>query len=282
MERAPRLLVFTDLDGSLLDHHDYDWSPAASWLRRLAARGDAVIPVTSKTRAELAVLRRQLHLEHTPFVTENGAVIGLPAEWRRPGDPPPDGDGLTLFTPGEPADALAARLHALAAEQGAPVRLFSELSDDEAAALTGLPPADAARARQREGSQPLLWDGDEPGWQRFCKVLEGDGLTVTRGGRFRHVMGRVDKGRAVRWLAARYRELHGRDARTLGLGDGPNDLPLLEAVERAVLIRGAHDLPVAPRQDALYRTGQPGPRGWVEGLEHWLLKDRPDKENGHE
>ena len=280
MAEAPRLLVFTDLDGSLLDHHDYDWSPAAPWLRRLAKRGDAVIPVTSKTRAELAVLRRQLDLQHTPFVTENGAVIGLPPAWRLPDDPPPGDDGLTLFTPGESADDLARRLHALIAERLAPVRLFSELSDAEAAALTGLAPADAALARRREGSQPLLWDGDEDGWQRFCKVLEEDGLTVTRGGRFRHVMGRVDKGRAVRWLARRDQDLHRPPARTLALGDGPNDVPMLEAVERAVLIHGAHRLPVTVRQPALYRTRQAGPRGWVEGLEHWLSED--GKENGHE
>lgn len=49
---GPRLL-FTDLDGSLLDHHDYDWKPAEPWLDALRQAGVAVIPVTSKTRSEL-------------------------------------------------------------------------------------------------------------------------------------------------------------------------------------------------------------------------------------
>ena len=31
------LIIFTDLDGSLLDHHDYSWKPAQPWLDKLAA-----------------------------------------------------------------------------------------------------------------------------------------------------------------------------------------------------------------------------------------------------
>ncbi|QJX02782.1 hypothetical protein HML84_16520 [Alcanivorax sp. IO_7] len=38
-------------------------------------------------------------------------------------------------------------------------------------------------------------------------------------------MGRVDKGRAVRWLAERFQALHRMRPATLGLGDGPNDIP---------------------------------------------------------
>ncbi|MBL7250658.1 HAD-IIB family hydrolase [Alloalcanivorax sp. C16-2] len=271
-----RLLVFTDLDGSLLDHHDYDWSPAAPWLERLAAAGAAVIPVTSKTRAELTALRRELGLAGTPFVAENGAVIGLPTTWRRPDDPPADVDDLTLLTPGDDAASLAGRLHRLAAEQDAPVRLLSELNDAEVAELTGLSPSEAALARRREGSQPLIWDGDEPGWRRFCMALQRDGLTVTRGGRFHHVMGHVDKGRAVRWLAERFRALHRVRPATLGLGDGPNDVPLLTASDRAVLIRGAHGLPVTVPHEHLYRTRHSGPRGWAEGLDHWLSNSLED------
>lgn len=31
-----KLLIFTDLDGTLLDHHNYDWSPTKPALQRLA------------------------------------------------------------------------------------------------------------------------------------------------------------------------------------------------------------------------------------------------------
>lgn len=63
----PRLVV-TDLDGSLLDHHSYDFSPAAPWLARLKQMGVPVIPVTSKTRAELIPLREALASRQPPLL----------------------------------------------------------------------------------------------------------------------------------------------------------------------------------------------------------------------
>lgn len=37
------LLIFTDLDGTLLDSHTYDWQPAAPWLYRLRERNIPLI-----------------------------------------------------------------------------------------------------------------------------------------------------------------------------------------------------------------------------------------------
>ncbi|BBI60641.1 hypothetical protein HSBAA_19470 [Vreelandella sulfidaeris] len=55
----------------------------------------------------------------------------------------------------------------------------------------------------------------------------------------------------------------------MGLGDGPNDITMLEAVDQAVVIRGCHDLVVEPRNTSLYRTEATGPTGWAEGVTHW-------------
>ena len=42
-------LIFTDLDGSLLDHHSYSFAPAVPLLAELDALGIPVIPITGKT-----------------------------------------------------------------------------------------------------------------------------------------------------------------------------------------------------------------------------------------
>ena len=73
----PRL-VFTDLDGTLLDHDSYRWQPAAPWLERLRLSNVMVIPVTSKTRAELMPLRRELGLHDSPFIAENHTLRPFP------------------------------------------------------------------------------------------------------------------------------------------------------------------------------------------------------------
>lgn len=269
--RQPRL-VFTDLDGSLLDHHSYDWSPAAPWLKRLASAGIAVIPVTSKTRAELIELRQELGLENSPFIAENGAVIGLPAAWQhaRLDRDPHDIGGLRIKTLGVDIIFLRQRLGVMRTRQGMRFRCLSEMALDEVMELTGLDDAAARRAQQREGSEPLLWEDDDATLEEFRRMLTNDGLSLTRGGRFWHVMGNMDKGRAVNWLTARFTALRGETPLTLGLGDGPNDVALLNAVDRAVLIRGAHAHPVEVSQPSLYRTRETGPRGWAEGMDYWL------------
>ena len=151
---------------------------------------------------------------------------------------------------------------------------MGELSVHEVMELTGLDEPRARDARQREGSEPLLWEDSAAALETFRAALEGDSLQLTQGGRFWHVMGRsADKGAAVEWLVKRFTALRGQPPLSLGLGDGPNDITMLEAVDQAVVIRGCHDLVVEPRNTSLYRTEATGPTGWAEGVTHWWGRD---------
>ncbi|WP_447530529.1 HAD-IIB family hydrolase [Vreelandella sp. TE19] len=267
----PRLLV-TDLDGSLLDHDSYDFSPARASLIRLGELGVPVIPVTSKTRAELIPLREALKLTSTPFVAENGAVIGLPPGWCHPSlDRPGDArDGIVIKHTGVDARFIRARLNVWRERLGVRFTRMGEMSVERLIELTGLDETRANAARQREGSEPLIWEDDDKALEGFRQALESDGLALTQGGRFHHVMGAAsDKGSAVNWLIKRFSALRGRAPLTLGLGDGPNDVEMLEAVNQAVVIKGRHRLTVAPANPLLYRTSAEGPEGWVEGLMYW-------------
>ncbi|WP_110678232.1 HAD-IIB family hydrolase [Salinicola sp. RZ23] len=275
--QRPPLLVFTDLDGSLLDHHSYDWQPAAPWLERLAAAGVPVIPTTSKTRAELLALRRELALEHTPFIAENGAVIGLPPAWQhaRLDRDPASPEGLVVKTPSLDVDFIRRRLDVVRERLGLRFRRMGEMTLEEVRELTALSAEGARQAMAREGSEPLVWEDDDTQLQRLRETLHSDGLQLTRGGRFWHVMGAVDKGHAVRWLLARFEALRGHRPPTLGLGDGPNDLTLLAATDMAVIISADHGQPMSLTHARLYRTQAPGPQGWAEGLAHWWERQAP-------
>ncbi|MGQ7245841.1 HAD-IIB family hydrolase [Halomonas sp. V046] len=263
----PRL-VFTDLDGSLLDHDSYDWAPAAAWLTTLKAAGVAVVPVTSKTRSELLPLRLELGLGDTPFIAENGAVIALPPSWCHAKRESPGPDGLVIKTLGVDIGLIRRRIGIWRERLSTSFLTMSEMALEDVVAFTGLDDQQARLARLREGSEPLVWEADEALLERFRDGLAGDGLRMTQGGRFWHVLGDVDKGRAVTWLVGRFEALRGTAPATLALGDGPNDIGMLEAVDQAVVIRGEHRLTVQPRQAALYRSQASGPRGWAEGLAH--------------
>lgn len=263
------LLVFTDLDGSLLDHATYDYTPAMAWLERLREDSVPLIINTSKTAAEVVVLHQALGLD-APFITENGASIHLPASWCL--DETPDERGWADIVLGESYRRIRSVLEAVRATEGFKFRGFGDFSIEEVADHTGLDASDAELAHLREASEPLVWEDTDEALERFRLLLIGAGLTTTRGGRFYHVLGdNSGKGRAIAWLVDRYHLLKGQRPLTLGLGDGPNDVPMLESVDRAVLIRGEHDVPISVAETVqLYTTTQKGPAGWSEGLDHWL------------
>lgn len=75
------LLIFTDLDGTLLNSHTFEWQPAAPWLTRLHESGVPVILCSSKTAAEMLQLQTTLNLQGLPLIAENGAVIQLDVHW---------------------------------------------------------------------------------------------------------------------------------------------------------------------------------------------------------
>ena len=263
-------LVFSDLDGSLLDHHSYDWTPAKGWLERLNACGVPVIPVTSKTRSELMSLRQTMGMEQAPFIAENGAIVGLPSAWCHARlDRDVGADGLMIRMLGVDIGFIRKRLSLWRERLDATFSTMSEMTLEQVVELTGLTEPEARLARLREGSEPLIWEDDNAMLERLREGLRGDGLRMVQGGRFWHVTGECDKGSAVGWLIERFEALRGHHPLTLALGDGPNDVSMLERVDQAVLIRGGHDLEVSPDQPALYRSEATGPAGWAEGLAYW-------------
>lgn len=256
------LLIFTDLDGSLLDHDSYSWQAAQPWLGRLSAARIPLVIASSKTAAEIAILQQRLGLSAFPFIAENGAQIVFPPGWRHP---------ARIF--GADYAAIVNALHRLHASFA--FRGFADADDATVAQWCGFTPQEARLARQRAGSEPLCWLDDQQQLAHFRHALAQQRLTLTRGGRFYHVMGRgVSKGRAARWLIRYYQRRHQRPFTTLALGDGPNDLPLLQSADYAVLIRALRSEPLplpATRRGRLYRSRQTGPAGWSEGLDHFLL-----------
>ncbi|WP_227875877.1 HAD-IIB family hydrolase [Kushneria konosiri] len=180
------LLVFTDLDGSLLDHATYDYAPARPWLERLRKRSVPLIINTSKTAAEVMVLHQRLELD-APFITENGASIHLPVSWCL--DETPDERGWADVVLGESYRRIREVLEAIRATEGFRFRGFGDFSIEEVAEHTGLDTHDAELAHLREASEPLVWEDTIEALERFRLMLIGAGLSLTRGGRFYHVLG---------------------------------------------------------------------------------------------
>lgn len=242
-------VVFTDLDGTLLDHDTYSFDAAKPALERLARRRTPVVFTTSKTRAETEYWRRATGTGG-PFIVENGGAIIVPGE-----------ETIRL---GERYETLVEALARASRESACAVRGFHDMTTREIAELCGLRHEEASLARRREYDEPFVIL-DEARASALLAAIERLGCRWTRGGRFHHILGNHDKAAAVRRLLARFRQRDGA-VRSIGLGDGWNDLDFLRAVDVAVIIRSPqaerllHELPHARV------TSAPGPEGWNRAI----------------
>lgn len=257
-------VVFTDLDGTLLDHATYSHEPALPALQLLRERQIPLVLCSSKTRAEIEHYRRSLD-NRDPFVAENGGGIFIPEGYFDPATLPPEfaadrEDGCVIIRLGAPYHALRRTIQELRKE-GFALTGFGDMTVAEVAALTGLPPDQAAMAKARDFDEPFIFAGNQAEIDELDARIRARGFCTTRG-EFFHLLGNSDKGVAVEILASLFREKLG-DISTIALGDSPNDLPMLQRADYPVAIRkpdGRHDrrldLPQLIKADGI------GPAGW--------------------
>jgi mannosyl-3-phosphoglycerate phosphatase len=256
----PRPIIFSDLDGTLLDHTTYAFDAAQPALDRLKLAAVPLVLCSSKTRAEIESVRAGMHNDH-PFVSENGGAVFIPAGYfpfeidgaeRR--------DDYLVVEIGDPYVELVAALARASRSSGVPVRGFAEMTDGEVAAVTGLPPDQARLARRREYDEAFqVIDSDRA--RPLLEAIEREGKRWTSGGRFFHIMGESDKAVAVRLLAVLYRRSSGAVI-TVGLGDAPNDAGFLAEVDVPIVLASAHAAELRALVPHSRLADRPGPVGW--------------------
>ena len=247
------MIIVSDLDGTLLDHHDYSHSAADKALQRLRALNIPVILNTSKTRAELRVIVDELQLG-TPYVVENGAAIVLPSD---------GAEQLTALS--MPRSDILEILERVQSEHAYPLLSYAGMNIADLVSLTGLSEEQAAQSMQREFSEPLVWQGDQAQLQEFLDQMRAFGVHCLRGGRFLHLMGDCDKGRAMQHLI---RDCYpGEKGPVVALGDSDNDIAMLERADIAVVVRSAVREPLQLHSDnRIITTDACGPEGWAQAI----------------
>lgn len=266
------VIIFSDLDGTLLDHFTYESTPALPVINKLNSANVPIVLTTSKTLAEVLKIQADLNIK-APLIIENGAAIFIPKNTFRVQPK----NTLSMGQYWVKSFCLP-RQHWLELIKDAPEKFkglyqgFSTLTTEELAELTGLSNADAELAKNRQYGEPIHWLGDEQSKLDFVNYLEKVGSTVLFGGRFFHVSGNSDKGQALTWLTEHYKKNMGADhISTIALGDGKNDIAMLEAASIAVQIRSpVHEFPVINKTQNVIQTQEYGPAGWAEAIQQLL------------
>ncbi len=265
------LLIFSDLDGTLLDRDTGCFEEAELALRLIRKRGIALILCSSKTRSEIEHYRRRLD-NHHPFISENGGAIFIPKGYFSfPFPYDREWDPYMVLELGVFYPTLLEVLESVQRETGVKLSGFSQLSPEALSSLTGLGLEKVRFAKQREYDEPFLIEGGEEEIERVKRKIEASGMRYSWGGRFHHIHGKHDKGKAVQILT----ELYGKEyssISTIGIGDSMNDLPMLLAVDHPIFLRAKGDpswlsASEIPNISMIEGTG---PRAWKEAISRVL------------
>jgi mannosyl-3-phosphoglycerate phosphatase family protein len=267
-------VIFTDMDGSLLDHYSYSHAAADKLLSSLSYDAIPVIMTTSKTYAELQPLRQSLN-NKSPFIVENGAAIFIPKDYFP--SPPEQCTSIENYWLHELSPPRQQwldvidniRKNYIYEEHEKEFVQFSHLSNEQISQITGLNIDSAALAAQRQYGEPIQWLGTPKRQKEFIEQLQNNDAQALQGGRFLHVSGHCDKGRALQWLFSQYQKQYpNAEFTSVAIGDSQNDVAMLETADIALLIRSpVHQLPALTRSENVFTSTQYGPEGWSEGVE---------------
>lgn len=248
ISRQTPLIVFSDLDGTLLDHKTYAFEPAKPALQKIRNTDSVLVLASSKTAAEISDIRQKLGVEHCPAIVENGAGI-LEA-----------GQSLSSLS-----DEIYMDIRSVLDRTPAELRVkfegFGDCTADSVSQITGLSVEAARHAKMRCFSEPGRWSGGTDELDAFLQYLASFGLSARRGGRFMTLSFGATKADQMFEIASRF-----APAPTLALGDAPNDIEMLESANYAVIIKnsGGTEIPILRSEPAggVTRTTDEGPVGW--------------------
>ena len=251
-------LIFTDLDGTLLDHNTYSTEDAKEMLDYIKLNNIPLIIVTSKTKEEILKLRKQLDINY-PFIVENGAGIFLPED-----------KDFKQINMGKTYSEVLYFLNQY--KEIFNIKSFFDMNNKVISSLTGLNTENSILAKNRDFTEPFIIK-HESDIKKLRKESLKEGFDVVKGGRFYHLITQgQDKARAVLKLKNLYEEKFNKKFKTIALGDGENDKTMLDISDISVLIKKVDGTFINYDKKNLIKTQDIGPKGWNEALKGILCK----------
>jgi mannosyl-3-phosphoglycerate phosphatase len=253
-----KTIIFTDLDGTLLDHDTYSFEAALPMLDFIKRHKIPLVIVTSKTKEEVLRIQKLLALKE-PFIVENGAGIFIPSK---------EDEDYEMISMGFDYGYIRSCFTHYA--KSVSMVGFSDMKEEEVAKYTNLSIENAADAKKRTFSEPFILK-DESRLDELRKMANEDQLDIVKGGRFYHLITRgQDKAHAIKFLIDHYEKSSDAQLKTIALGDSANDLTMLQSVDTPVLIPHSDGTFIACSIEGIIRAPFPGPKGWNSVLKEYF------------
>jgi len=261
LKRKGKVVIFTDLDDTLLDRN-YQFREVEVTIKVLNQKKIPIIFCSAKTKAEQEIFRKKLRINH-PFIVENGSAIYIPPSYFG-GKKGKIKGKYEVIVLGEESKKILAQIKKL--KKSYKIKGYADLSFRKVSKITGLTLKFAKLAKKREYGETIV-EAEKKALQKLKKKYN-----VVSGGRFIQVYGKeADKGKAVKILTRLYQEKF-KKVFTLGIGNAENDLPMLKAVLKPALVKNVDGTWAKLKLKNLYKAKNIGPKGWVEVIKRFVLK----------
>ena len=263
MKKRLTIIIFTDLDGSLLHRDTFKFDPIKDYLKSLLNNGIIIIPNSSKTEKEIEKFNEELGVE-IPYISENGSAI----------------HGLNLINQNFPNEIILSRkkeelLKIL--NEKTPEKLLnkcvqiSKLSKKEQEKIFGQKDDKLKDALQRKYTLPLLFNGNNSEKNKLLKVLSSNSLTLQEGGRVLNLCDNINKIKSMNRVIKILKKTEDK-IKTIAVGDNYNDLEMLKNSDVPCLVFNDQFKLDKINIDNLIFSNKPSPEGWADVIKMALEK----------
>ena len=265
-------LIFSDIDGTFMNHKSYSYSVLKKYIFLLKDRCQLIFN-SSKTFEEINELNKTLKIS-SPFIVENGACIFFPKNYNqiffdKNFFKHSDYFGYKLTK--KNSQSLITDINHL--KKKYKFSFFSEISDFQLKKITNLNIQKLKKSRMRMFSNPLFWEDKESKKEQFKKEINSLGYEMSFGGRFLHLSDSYNKGIAVKEFLKILRLKKKKVYKTISVGDSNNDLSMLEQTDYSCIIKSSKKKLLLNKKQNNYYSKNFAPEGWKESLEYIFKKE---------
>ena len=266
--KKSQILIFTDLDGSLLNHNNFEFKEIKNFILNCIKNGIKIIPNTSKTKSEIQVFLDQLG-QNLPFIVENGAAIHnlnlVQTEFKFKKN--------SLVFSRSVSEILEILKKNISAEFQKSCLFLKEMSSTEQMKILGLNKKYLPFALNRDYSIPLVFDGSKELVNEFTSLLKKIGLKLHEGGRIYNICDDCSKGKAMTTLIKKLKNELNLNSNTIVIGDSPNDISMLNVSDQPCIIPLPNKNNLCHLIDQnIIRASKSAPQGWEEVVRASLKK----------
>ena len=263
MNKKSPIIIFTDLDGTLLHRDTFEFDGIKEYVKDLTSKGIIIIPNTSKTQVEIEDFNKKLDL-NLPFISENGsAIFGL--------------DNINKNFPNNIVLSREKEITFKVFQKKIPenlrskCKIITKMEKKIQKEIFGLSDKSLKNVLNRSYSTPILFKGNGEQKKDLFKTVKTIGLSLHEGGRVINICDNVSKVKAMNRVIKMIKKIE-NEVKTVGVGDNYNDLDMLRNSNIACLVFNDQFLMEPININNCLVSKQSAPQGWEEVVKMALEK----------